>query len=332
MTTLQPRGVGRAALMLIAALATWPAAAANVAISDATLTTRASATAQGEPNRNDFDAKTAPVSSLLEAEALVHANGIPFPNLPNSQGQAFASSAVDAAGHFGVGVNGFFFPNALPPNALQASGSYALTFTDAAGAGDPGRAVVSVDLEVPAPTILFFGVGNSFPPGVDPARDATASVSVKLLTRVTHADGSVDSDVALDYGMTVVREPVSGVLLALPSGDALGALTRFDQPDGSFGFELPALVKVGFVLGDMGPGDVFDLDYEFLAQASTGFGETGIFAAIGDPFGLSVDGGRIDVQFTVVTAAVPEPGSAMLLGAGLLALLPLVRARRARAR
>ena len=60
---------------------------------------------------------------------------------------------------------------------------------------------MSANFFIPAPTILFFGVGNSFPAGVDPARDADAAISMRLVTRLTHPDGSTVKTVHLDYGL-----------------------------------------------------------------------------------------------------------------------------------
>jgi len=41
---------------------------------------------------------------------------------------------------------------------------------------------------------------------------------------------------------------------------------------------LPERLVDGLKLGDIGPGDVFEYTYAFFADASTGFGETAVFA------------------------------------------------------
>lgn len=312
------------ALLLVASLAPAGVSAALIDVSDVELVASALATTQGLPAAIDFDVKTGPPGSAIKAEALVRAAGIPFPNVPSSVDHAFASSAADSHGVFGVGVNGFFFPGSLPPNTLEASGAFSQTITNNSTLAQPLIVPVVIDFVVPVPKMQFFGVGNSFPPGADPAKDVTAALSLKMLTKITHPDGSVSENVALDYGMTLFREPLSGVLLAIPSRDASGGLSRFEAPDGSFGFQLLDLKLDNFPLGDIGPGDVLNFSYRYSANAGTGFGETGIFAAIGDPFDLSASGVRFELQ---VGAPVPEPATWMLLVAGLLAVGRGVRAR-----
>jgi hypothetical protein len=302
-----------AALLSAASLVSPPAFAALIDVSDVELVATTVAINELVPADIDIDVQSGPFGSLAKAEALSRAPGIPFPNLPNSVGQAFASSVGGANGDFGVGVNGFFFRNSLPPNTLEASGAFTQTITNNAGVA----VGMDVDFFVPAPTIQFFGVGNSFPAGADPARDATADVGVTMKTRVTHRDGSVTETIVLEYGMTVVREPLTGVLFPFVSRDAAGLAARFDEPDGSFGFQLPDLERTDLSLGEIGPGDTLVFSYEYFASASTGFGETGIFAAIGDPFDLSVGGAHIDLQ---VNAPVPEPATAALWAFGLLVL------------
>jgi hypothetical protein len=59
----------------------------------------------------------------------------------------------------------------------------------------------------------------------------------------------------------------------------------------------------------------FELGYDYFATASTGFGETAVFAAIGDPFDLT-PAGRFDFQ----ASAIPEPGTLVLMALGLATL------------
>jgi hypothetical protein len=229
-------------------------------------------------------------------------------------GSAFASSAGTSVGLFGVGVNGFFFTNSLPPDALLASVTFSQTITNNATTS----VSVFADVIIPAPTIQLFGVGDFFPAGVDPRRDVRASVNASFLTKITHPNGTVVDGQPLDYGISLFREPISGALFAVDADGAL--LPRFEEPDGSFGFQLPNLLVDNLALAEIAPGDVLELTLDYFASASTGFGETGIFAAIGDPFDLRAGGVRFDLQVGAPTAAIPEPETWALLGAGLMVL------------
>ena len=233
--------ISQAALLLTAGFAPVSVSAGTIELSDVRLTARATFSSQRvTPEKSDFDAKTAPPDQLLQAAQALVIEGLPFPNQPNSQNAGFASSAATVGGVFGVGVNGFHFENSLPPNRYFASGRWTQTLTNNSDS-HPG---VERTISVPAPTIRFFGVGNSFPPGADPDLDATASVDIRLTSKLTHADGSVVETVLFDYGMHTLRAPIVGVLLADPTDDALGNLSRFDEPDGSFGFRLLPVLRI----------------------------------------------------------------------------------------
>jgi hypothetical protein len=287
----------------------------SIVLSDVGLTARATFSSQRvTPEKSSFDTKTAPPDQLLQAAQALVIDGLPFPNQPNSQNAGFASSAATVGGVFGVGVNGFHFQNSLPPNRYFASGRWTQTLTN----GSAVTQVSSATISVPAPTIRFFGVGNSFPAGANPDLDATASVDIRLTSKLTHADGSVVETVLFDYGMHTLRAPIVGVLLADPSDDALGNLSRFDEPDGSFGFRLLPVLK-NFSFGAVRPGESLAFGYDYFATASTGFGETAVFAAIGDPFNLNLGGGSFSARFNDTDAppSVPEPGSLTLMTLGL---------------
>jgi hypothetical protein len=300
--------ISSVALLLFMALSPIEGRTAAIDVSDVDLFAFASFKTQTDSSSN-----IAPLGSPTRAEALVRVEGtrdIPFPNVPTSQTKPFASSAADANGFFGVGVNGFFFGGSLPPNALLASGTTTQSIKNNSAFTFP----VAVDFFIPAPTIRFFGVGNSFPPGEDPTRDAMASAVITLQTTLTHPDGSKVEAIPLDYGLRVSREPVSGVIFPFPTRDGAGSLSRFDDPDGSFGFKLSDLGAKHFSLGEIGPGDTLEFTYDYVAQASTGFGETGVFAAIGDPFNLSTGDGRFEIS------TIPEPGTFAIFVLGLFVL------------
>jgi hypothetical protein len=303
-------------LLVAAAVTPLPASAQNflgIEFSTIELTALASVATQLEPIKVATDSGAAPKGTPESVAALGRARGIPFPNLPNSVGSAFASSAANNDGVFGVGVNGFFFTNSLPPDALLASATYRQTITN--------HSSVSVslfaDVTVPVPTIQLFGIGDFFPAGADPRRDVTARVNASFLTHVIHADGSTADGQPLDYGISVFREPISGKLFGIDADGAV--LARFEEPDGSFGFQLPNLHEENLALGEIGPGDTVELTLDYFASASTGFGETGVFAAIGDPFALNAGIGNLNLQVGVLTP-VPEPGAWAVLAGGLLAL------------
>jgi hypothetical protein len=276
------------------------------------------------PEKSDFDAKVVPSDQLLQAAQALVIDGLPFPNQPNSQNAGFASSAGVVGGVFGVGVNGLHFQNSLPPNRYFASGTWSQTLTNNSAVTQVSSGTISV----PAPTIRFFGVGNSFPTGANPDLDASAAVNIRLFSILTHTDGSEEETVHFEYGMHTIRAPIVGVLLADPTDDALGALSRFDEPDGSFGFRLLAVTR-RFSFSSIHPGESLEFGYDYFATASTGFGETGVFAAIGDPFNLTTGGGSFEFQVgDAPPNSVPEPGSLTTFGIGLTVLCLFALRRR----
>ena len=304
--------VSQAAILLTAGFAPVFASAGTIDLSDVRITARATFSSQRVPEISDFDVKVAPADQLLQAAQALVIEGLPFPNQPNSQDAGFASSAGVVGGIFGVGVNGLHFENSLPPNRYFASGTWSQTLTNNSSVTQVSSGVISV----PAPTIRFFGVGNSFPQGANPDLDAAAALNIRLTSKLTHTDGSVEETVYFEYGMHTLRAPIVGVLLADPTDDALGALSRFDEPDGSFGFRLLPVVRT-FSFSSVGPGESLEFGYDYFATASTGFGETAVFAAIGDPFDLAAGGSfEVHVGDAPPADSVPEPGSLTTLAIG----------------
>jgi hypothetical protein len=308
--------ISPAALLVIASFAPASVSAAAVELSDVRITARATFSSQQVPEKSEFDVKAAPQDQRLQAAQALVIEGLPFPNQPNSQNAGFASSAGVVGGLFGVGVNGFHFLNSLPPNRYFASGRWTQTLTN----NSTVTQVSTGSISVPAPTIRFFGVGNFFPPNANPNLDASANVNIRLFSILTHTDGSKEEKVLFEYGMHTLRDPIVGVLLADPTDNALGALSRFDEPDGSFGFRLLPVTR-NFSFSSVHPGETLEFGYAYFAAASTGFGETAVFAAIGDPFDLTAGGGRFGFQVGGAPAVVPEPSTVALLGIGLIVML-----------
>jgi hypothetical protein len=73
--------------------------------------------------------------------------------------------------------------------------------------------------------------------------------------------------------------------------------------------------------GNIPPGGTLRIVYQVFASGSVATGETGFFAFIGDP--AQLNGGSAILHPTA--SDVPEPGSAALMGAGLLVLLSSIR-------
>ena len=324
-----------AAVLLFAAFAPIESQAALV-FSDVFHSATTQARTELLPPVDDFDSEFIPNQGAGAVEALSRANGAPFPNLPNSVGSAFASAAQLTLGGgnvlSGVGVNGFFLRNSLPPNDLLAQAATSQTITNNS---TTDTEILLADLFIPTPIMQFFGVGDFFPGGVVPSRDAFGFVEAELSVNLTLADGSGGGRFVLfSYGMNTFRDPLRGGLFtAVPRSSNSVGLTRFDEPDGSFGFRLPELLLQDVPLAAIGPGESLEVNYDFLASAKTGFGETGIFAAIGDPFNLSGGGGSFTLQVgdpvgpgTGSGGSIPEPSTLALLGLSLF--LISVSARR----
>src|SRR5262245_51818918 len=107
------RRISPTVLLLFAALVPSEGRALLI-FSEVELTASTEVTTQLLPRVTDFDSTIAsPGFGAVRALSIAGA-GVPFPNLPNSVGAAFASAA-QFGDLFGVGVNGFFFRNSLPP-------------------------------------------------------------------------------------------------------------------------------------------------------------------------------------------------------------------------
>lgn len=315
------RSSARLVAAAIAAAISLPCTAvAADAVSDVRIDTFASWTGRGRPPVVDSQVRVEPAGTVFKAESIV-AGFLPVPGLPTSTGSGFGSAAAESTGVFGVGVHAFFNSARVPPEEVLARGSFAITFTNTMSVVNHVR----FSFVVPPPNIQIVGqgVGDFFPAGADPSQDVTGLVQVRITTRLHHLDGSVDEGLFLDYGMEIVRDPITGVQNALGFRDAAGKVERFDVSLQHRDFQLPGLTLADVTLADYQPGESFEFGYSFIASGSTGFGETGIFAAIGDPFSLSTGG----LTALAVTTAVPEPSALALTTTGLL-LMGVVLLRR----
>ena len=126
--------------------------------------------------------------------------------------------------------------NSLPPNALVASGTDTQSITNNSDFTIPdGRGLLH-----PGPDPAFFGpLGILFPPVRTPTRDAFANANIRLSTKLTQANGNTVDIIHLDYGLLIFREPSTGLLFTPNPDRRRRAVTRFEEPDGSFGFRLP---------------------------------------------------------------------------------------------
>lgn len=304
-----------------------PLAAATVEVSDLKLEAFTTLAFAGEAAfRTDSDSVSVPFGDTNgEVEALVRAGGgfLPggaFPDIPNTVGESFISAAGDARGNFAVGVRGEFGGGFDPPIVLSALATGVLSFTN-----DTGIDIrPTIDFLIPAPTLRFFNAGRQFTPGAE-ARDPRASAVARIFTNTRHADGTSDNDLVFEYGLETFRDPFDGEFKAI----ALGAQAPFPRTDFGFldfGFQIPELSVDDFALGTVADGDTFSVTLAYTALGSTGFAETALFAAIGDPFNLDAGGGRFELGDVGVgppppaPSPVPLPAGPPLLAAGLAAL------------
>lgn len=315
----------------LAALLPLSLSADFIDLSDLRLVTSASFVSQLAPQGAPVtDRKNGPPGSTVKAEVLLSVlEAAPVQGIPTNQQTGFVSSAADAQGAFGVGVNTFFtFGTSTNFSGREgrADGSTFGTITNNTGVPID----VVTDFFIPEPTIILGG-GNFPVPGINTARLASGFVSVVLTFDLIHADGTSEPRrMPLEYGLDVIREPLAGVMLPLLRSTQPVQTETF-QAAGGFGFRLPSLTGENFPLAQLAPGDRVEFFYQYTAFAGTDLGEQGVFAAIGDPFNLQANGGRFAVRAVDATApaAVPEPTTFGAFAAG-LGMVYLGRWRRRR--
>jgi PEP-CTERM motif len=328
-----------AAATIVAALAPTHITAATVDF--ITVTTEADFIEGGLLIGPDVDTQTGLANGpVVEAESLVLTTGNFVPGIPNSVGTGFGSAVGDSVGNFGVGVNSVAFRNASPASTTTAKGSILLV-----GRNDTSVPVsLLASFFIPAPVIFLSGGGLSVNPNIDPFLDFNALVDASVNLSVNRAVGPDEEISVLQYGMIAQRSPVTRVMDVLVDPGTVGL--TIDRSGSSVRADLPSLTITNQIIATLDPGDEYLLDLSYIAFGRTGIGETGYFAAIGDPFDIVSGGGSLSVAFgdvgapvdptdpidpapvdPTVPAPVPLPGTLMLFASGLLAL-PFLRRRR----
>ncbi len=272
------------------------------------------------PLISDFEEKTVLINGLQEVEAFVPA-GFDFRERPSPSNPGFGSAQGDAFGNFGVGANSFFLSAGAPPFITRASGFFEQNILN-----DTSEEItLGTSISIPTPVIQLAGqIGNFFPPGRDPEADIAAEVSARIVATVTRLDGSTEESLLLDYGMKVERDPTDGQIKPTLSRDAQGLVAN--EGAGFFFYELAAFDGNFGTIAVLAPGESLKLDFQYFARVTNGTGESGVFAAIGDPFDINASGGRFgfavleDGGLEPPPAPVPLPAGLPLLAAGLAAL------------
>jgi hypothetical protein len=242
---------------------------------------------------------------------------------------AFASAlaAFDHTG--GVGVTSFIGgdPNPANPDAIEQLAAHATWTQDFANNDTEPQDLFAI-LHIPALQVGLIGV----PPertSVSATETAEAEVTVAFI--VTHPDGTTTKGPLFEFGLRAFEKQLElapGHFNNFADVQFLGVndktLPLFDSfkdngDDFNPRFDIDAVsTKVDF--GTLQPGDTLDVVYQLTAVGTTGGGEEGFVAFLGDPFEVSGTSDAFVVTAGPVAAAVPEPATwaLMILGFGLL--------------
>ncbi len=259
-------------------------------------------------------------------------------DIPNAFASALA--AFDHTG--GVGVTSFIGgdPNPANPDAIEQLAAHATWTQDFANNTAEPQDLFAI-LQIPALQVGLIGV----PPertSVSATETAEAEVTVAFI--VTHADGTTTKGPLFEFGLRAIEKQVPfvqpGHFANFADVQFLGindkTLPLFDSfkdngDDSNPRFDIDAVsTRVDF--GTLQPGDTLDVVYQLTAVGTTGGGEEGFVAFLGDPFEVSGTSDAFVVSAGPAAAAVPEPATWVLMILGIGGFVGFGRRRRPRCR
>jgi len=250
---------------------------------------------------------------------------------------AFASALAVFDHTGGVGVTSFIGgdPNPANPDAIEQLAAHATWTQDFANNDTEAQDLFAV-LHIPALQVGLIGV----PPersSVSATETAEAELTVAFI--VTHADGTTTKGPLFEFGLRAIERQLSlgiGHFENFADVEFIGVndktLPLFDSfkdngDDFNPRFDIDAVsTRVDF--GALQPGDTLDVVYQLTAVGTTGGGEEGFVAFLGDPFEVSGGADAFVVTAEPTAAAVPEPATWVLMSVAFGAVAGLAGRRR----
>jgi hypothetical protein len=243
---------------------------------------------------------------------------------------AFAS-ALAAFNHTGgVGVTSFIGgdPNPANPDAIEQLAAHA-TWTQDFSNNDTEPQDLFAILHIPALQVGLIGVP---PDRTSDSATETAEAEVTVAFIVTHADGTTTKGPLFEFGLRAFETQFllgPGHFENVAQFQALGinakTLPLFDSfkdngDDFNPRFSIDAVsTRVDF--GTLQHGDTLDVVYQLTAVGTTGGGEEGFVAFLGDPFEVSgISDAFVVTAAPALAGSVPEPVTwlTMIFGFGLV--------------